>query len=88
LEGVLWQSTKVNLNWNNFEKHLFGAAKNSFLFVFFPGFWLSLGAQETHDNYLNKLQTLDSTLETLCGVISEEKGGHECHETHRYGART
>ena len=33
-----------------------------------------LEAQEVTDKYLNKVQTLDSTIETLYGVISGEKG--------------
>tara|TARA_R110002073_G_scaffold72537_1_gene177355 strand:+ start:350285 stop:350812 length:528 start_codon:yes stop_codon:yes gene_type:complete len=34
----------------------------------------TLSAQQNQSNYLEKVQTLDSTLETLYGVISGEKG--------------
>ena len=40
-----------------------------FSFVLFP-----VQAQETSEKYLNKVQTIDSTLETLYAVISGEKG--------------
>lgn len=35
---------------------------------------LSINAQEVNDNYLNKVSSLDSTIETLYAVISGEKG--------------
>jgi len=35
---------------------------------------ISLNAQETTKDYTSKVQTLDSTIETLYGVISGEKG--------------
>jgi len=37
-------------------------------------FSLILNAQENTNDYLNKVKTLDTTLETLYGVISGEKG--------------
>lgn len=36
--------------------------------------FFSSEAQEAENNYISKVQTLDSTLETLYGVISGEKG--------------
>ena len=36
--------------------------------------FFSSEAQEAENNYIRKVQTLDSTLETLYGVISGEKG--------------
>ena len=40
------------------------------LSVFIITFSISLVAQESDPGYLSKVQTLDSTLETLYGVIS------------------
>ena len=54
-------------------KYLFnGLTIFSFLAVFLSIFTLSANAQQT--NYNDKVQTLDTTLENLYGVISGEKG--------------
>ena len=41
-------------------------------------------AQESKENYVDKVKTLDSTLETLYGVISGEKGEARNWELFRY----
>jgi hypothetical protein len=48
--------------------------KNILLIVLFCTTTSMLHGQETETSYLSKVQTLDSTLETLYGVISGEKG--------------
>jgi len=45
---------------------------------------ISVNAQHTDDNYLSKVQTLDSTIETLYGVISGEKGQERDWELFKY----
>jgi hypothetical protein len=44
------------------------------LFILCASITTQLEAQKVSDKYLDKVQTLDSTLETLYGVISGEKG--------------
>ena len=49
--------------------------------------WLSvltIGAQEANKNYLNKVNSLDSTIETLYAVISGEKGESRNWELFKY----
>ncbi|WP_343486256.1 hypothetical protein [Allomuricauda sp. d1] len=48
------------------------------------GLTLSLNAQESNDDYLEKVKTLDSTLKTLYGVISGEKGEERNWELFRF----
>ena len=45
---------------------------------------LSLSAQTQEDKYLEKVKTLDSTIETLYGVISGEKGQERNWELMQY----
>lgn len=45
-----------------------------FLFILIGFISFNLQAQEKPNNYLDKVKTLDSTLETLYAVISGEKG--------------
>ena len=54
------------------------------LSVFIITFSISLVAQESDPGYLSKVQTLDSTLETLYGVISGEKGEARDWELFKY----
>ncbi len=44
----------------------------------------TINAQETTEKYLDKVQSLDSTLETLYGVISGEKGETRNWELFKY----
>lgn len=45
---------------------------------------LTVNAQDSSDQYLNKVQTLDSTIETLYGVISGGKGKERNWELFNY----
>jgi len=45
---------------------------------------LTINAQEANDNYLNKVNSLDSTIETLYAVISGEKGEARNWELFKY----
>lgn len=56
----------------------------SFLVIAFFGFSLTINAQSLDDKYLSKVQTLDSTIETLYGVISGEKGQERDWELFNY----
>jgi hypothetical protein len=48
--------------------------KVSFLIIALFTISISSNAQSLDDQYLSKVQTLDSTIETLYGVISGDKG--------------
>lgn len=47
-------------------------------------FTITVHAQSVDDKYLSKVQTLDSTIETLYGVISGEKGQERNWELFKY----
>jgi hypothetical protein len=56
--------------------------KLTLIIIFFCA--IGLHAQDLDDKYLNKIQTLDSTIETLYGVISGEKGETRNWELFKY----
>lgn len=58
--------------------------KPSILLIAFFSLVMCVKAQDTDDNYLSKVQTLDSTIETLYGVISGEKGKERDWELFKY----
>lgn len=52
--------------------------------IFFFSLYMIAQAQDSRDPYLEKVQTLDSTIETLYGVISGEKGEERNWELFKY----
>ncbi|PZX52058.1 hypothetical protein [Algoriphagus chordae] len=58
--------------------------KTSILIIALFAISMTLHAQETSDKYLSKVQTLDSTIETLYGVISGKKGEERNWELFKY----
>ncbi|MBQ4822439.1 hypothetical protein [Aquimarina sp. MMG016] len=58
--------------------------KKSFLTILFLLAIIAIQAQENNEKYLDKVKTLDSTLETLYAVISGEKGEERNWELFRF----
>jgi len=58
--------------------------KVSFLIIALFTISISSNAQSLDDQYLSKVQTLDSTIETLYGVISGEKGQQRDWDLFKY----
>jgi hypothetical protein len=58
--------------------------KAAILAITFFAILMNVNAQSTDAKYLSKVQTLDSTIETLYGVISGEKGQEREWELFKY----